>query len=123
MRRIIFRGKKLDDNEFVYGTPYTRFPFLFVDAIQTCEGNRYLIHPETLGQFTGFFDKLGNEIFEGDVVICHGTTRTVIFDENFGSFEFDSNDRVDNPDNLCLCCDYYECEVIDNIYDYKGEKK
>jgi hypothetical protein len=122
MRRITFRGKRLDNDEFVYGMPYAMYPSLFPDGIESFEGERHLINPYTLGQFTGFFDKAGNEIFEGDVVLCFNEIRTVCYDEHYGEFEFSRHDKVENPDGLCLCCDYSECEVINNIYDYKGEK-
>ena len=69
MREIIFKAKRLDNNEWVEG-------YYFCDS----SGDSYISSPnrkgqvikqvirKTLCQYTGLNDKHGNKIFEGDLV-------------------------------------------------------
>lgn len=67
MRVTKFRGKRLDTGEWVYGDYFKSVTVTGGFLIRTDDGD-YLIDPQTKGEWVGFSDKNGREIFEGDLV-------------------------------------------------------
>lgn len=134
MREILFRGKVIGRNQWVYGhyfvSPLTdensgeppQSGWCFLSGIG-CKPHHIIVQnsvafsvdPDTVGQYTGLNDKNGTRIFEGDIVECYdygGVKLCVSVVEYYGGgfapFAFPNWEEDKTPE---------KSKIIGNIFD------
>lgn len=126
MREILFRGKKLDNGGWVYGSLFGKRHI----AVEIREGEEPVssfgvatyrwveVIPETVGQYTGLDDKNGVKIFEGDILRDDESIVVVKFVDGGFSVDYRTiGGKWRNYSDLFDYLDDYEGEIIGNIYD------
>lgn len=129
MREILFRGKRIDNGEWIYGD-VVQFPIHGIVRIVEQEPSYKdaEVDLDTVGQYTGLTDKNGKKIFEGDILkIIHKyqspfdddtkeytdiTTDVVFFDDEGLCFSYGKSPFLCVVDNVTA-----EYEVVGNIHD------
>ena len=130
MREILYRGKRVDTGEWIYGyyvkqSKHACFAsglkcqhFIYKDVFLDF---KFDVIPETVGQYTGLTDKNGKKVFEGDIVKWDYPCNS----EHFYQVKYDTGcacfttSRIHNIDVIdCIFDnDGNHCEVIGNIHD------
>lgn len=112
MREILFRGKRVDNGEWIEGN-LIQYPLSSYSYIMSNYGfdDEICVRSKTVGQFTGLTDKNGNKIFEGDIVKYENKIYEIKYLEKYARF------APSNEHSVFMVCAFNHLEVVGNIYD------
>ena len=118
-REILFRGKQLNTGEWFFGNLFDNDNSGRTHIATTNRGCLN-IDSETVGQFTGRYDKNDKEIFERDIVVnknIHGKKWIVEYrtDSEYVGFVL----KEIGTNGISLFTSWNDIEVIGNIHDNK----
>ena len=130
MREILFRGKRKDNGEGVYGYYefYNGGHYINVQTDRVNSGGYPIrefieVIPETVGQYTGLTDKNGKKIFEGDFFRIDEDVKMTfkIYDGEVlyerGGFHIDTSNLLNSLNSIADIYGALRGEVIGNIHD------
>jgi uncharacterized phage protein (TIGR01671 family) len=117
MREILFRGKRSDNGNWICGSLFTRVGEYYIIPLPIIT-SKSKVAPETVGQFTGQFDKNGKKIFEGDIIkneyeVGKNQYFQITYNEDSMRWSVMNKYRIQGH----LCHVFGSMEVIGNIYD------
>ena len=110
MRKIEFKGQRVDNGKWVFGAPFFIKEENFASIITNCQTlnfkdatyTGYEVKPESISQYIGHKDKNNDKIYENDRVLYDGVLGSVFYSEDLAMFmvRFDYTNSIYSFDSL-----------------------
>lgn len=147
MREIKFKAKRLDNGEWVKGDLAHSTSYVGISYPSDEFSDVPVVHrvdPDTVCQFTGFLDKNGKEIYEGDILRSDEYPFSCIednaYDNYFGIIEWSDEEAmflltcVKNPKSAVRGISdgisdeitqqkLEDCEIVGSVHDKEWQEK
>ena len=126
MRKILFRGKRTDNGEWVEGCFIKSLSSTVYGYItRSMSDSPVRVHLGTIGQFTGSIDINGKKIYEGDIVkfnrFGYVFVGKIEYNPKTSGFEIQYADTLgvykERSTVSVLICNTFGVEIVDNIHD------
>lgn len=142
MRTIKFKGQQLSNGDWIVGDLNHLVDGVYISNDNGC--NMAHVNPNTVCQFTGFTDKNGKEIYEGDVLRSDEYPFSCIednaYDNYFGIIEWSDEEAmflltcVKNPKSAVRGISdgisdeitqqkLEDCEIVGSVHDKEWKNK
>lgn len=122
MKTIKFRGKLKSNGNWKYGDllhDNSNGCYIYPIESENLYKNNEVV-PETIGQFTGLYDKNGKEIYEGDILYWNDNNRLYVVTFESGMFYAsirECNKGFFRGFPLHIITGDGKCKIVGNIYD------
>jgi uncharacterized phage protein (TIGR01671 family) len=119
MREILFRGKRIYEDEWVEGSLICFADgcyFVCVQGENMDFMDKFGVIPETVGQYTGLLDKNGKKVFDGDIVEAYNLLGesegigVVRWSDTFAGWHISKTKSM-------YCANIMSYKIIGNVFD------